>query len=417
MRIDADPFLRRASALLLRLPGRPSPALRCDRLRDRRDHHPRPSPPRHGQSVVRATSRARSSRGLRSRARSRCSSSPRPAWIAPRPAGETSTALCRGRRERSRNRRLLVCLGRLDRAGNYRVEGRAGTRQARARSGGQLLPLWRAVSPISKEVGNVTPASRQALSIFCSLVLLLLGSQAAVTGRTAARPEVRPQKRWSDARLKQTLIDFGQDEIGPSTLRKLGEPAILSRVERLLRVTRTNNALHYYSAFTLAYFGRNYRRNVRVLTYPVELLPRDSDKYHDRYVASSPVLFDPADHAPDLLVRLYARNRDPALLRSLFSFALDGGPAEGLFELRRDLMSDYPLNVLDVLRRSRDLTDEALWTLLAMPPGDSELPESKVVTHKIRQSLRHAKPAVRRYGRWFLREYDRRLRIRVRPPK
>jgi hypothetical protein len=134
-------------------------------------------------------------------------------------------------------------------------------------------------------------------------------------------------------------------------------------------------------------------------------------------VAQEPVPFDPADDVPELLVRLYDHNHDPTLLSSLFSFALDGARYESLRDLRVGLLGEHPLHVLDFLRHSRGMTEDALHDLLPTERGVSEEPDSKNVIHQVRRSLRQAKPSVRRYGRWFLREYARRLRANDSAPK
>jgi hypothetical protein len=247
---------------------------------------------------------------------------------------------------------------------------------------------------------KMTSAAMQALVLCCSLIPLLLGGQAA------ARTEGRPGKAWSEAQLKQVLVAFGQDNTSASTLRKLGQPAVLSRVAALQSTTPTGDALHYFTTFTLAYFGRDYQRNVRTLAYPVQLLTKDNSQYQADYVASDPVSFDPAEDVPDLLVRLYDHNHDPNLLKLLFSFGLDGAYGENLIGLRSGLIGEYPLNVLDAIRHSRAMTGEAIEALVF---GE---PESKGPDRDIRRALGHAKPAVRRFGRWFLREYARERRAR-----
>jgi hypothetical protein len=255
-----------------------------------------------------------------------------------------------------------------------------------------------------KRAQSMMPRAKQALILCCSFVPLLLG------GPAAARTAARRGKVWSNAHLKQVLIDFGQDNIGVPTLRTLGQPSTLARVAALQRTARTDDALHYFTAFTMAYFGRSYGRNVRVLTYPVELWSQDNRRYQERYVAHDPVSFDPADGVPDLLVRLYDHNHDRKLLGLLISWGFDGAYAENIMDLQRGLMGEYSLDVLDVLRHSTVMTGGALEALLPIAPGDPELPESKGVIRDIRQALVRAKPPVRRYGRWFLREYARRLR-------
>lgn len=240
-------------------------------------------------------------------------------------------------------------------------------------------------------------SSVQALVLCCGFLPVLLG------GRAAARPATRSGTVWPATRLKQAIVDFGQENIKETTLRRLGQPSTLARIAALQRTARTDDALHYFTTFTLAYFGSNYRRNLRVLTYPVELFSKDNRKYREQYVAEDPVFFDPAEHVPELLVRLYDHNHDQTLLKLLFSWGFDGAYAENIFIVRLGLMSEYPLNVLDVLRRSPLMTEQALAAL-------NDLPESKGVVRDIRKALGHAKPPVRRYGRWFLREYARRLK-------
>jgi hypothetical protein len=265
---------------------------------------------------------------------------------------------------------------------------------------GSMKPM----KPRRNDSQSMTPTVKQALVLCCSLVPLLLG------GPAAARTAARPGEVWSNAQLKRAVLDFGQDDIRAPTLRTLGQPSTLARVAALQRTARTDDALHYFTAFTLAYFGRSYRRNVRVLTYPVELFSKDNSRYQEQFVAHDPVSFDPADGVPDLLVRLYDHNHDRKLLELLFSWGFDGAYAENIFIVQLGLMSDYPLHVLDVLRHSRLMTEQALAAL-------EDMPEGKGVVRDIRKALGHATPVVRRYGHWFLREYARRLRANGSTPK
>src|SRR5579862_77700 len=112
---------------------------------------------------------------------------------------------------------------------------------------------------------ELKPDLSRSRHICCVLLVLLFGVGVGI--------QAAPQRpvRWSDAQLQKAVADFGQAEISKSALRKLGEPHTLLRVAKLQRMTHKDEALHYYSAFTLAYFGKDYRRNLRALIYPIQL--------------------------------------------------------------------------------------------------------------------------------------------------
>src|SRR5438445_5858975 len=96
-------------------------------------------------------------------------------------------------------------------------------------------------------------SSRVLLLLRCALVT------ASLWGRPSARAEPRREAGQPRARLERAVIDFAQSTTTASAARRLRQPAELARVAALQRTTPTDDALHYYAAFALAYLGRNYR--------------------------------------------------------------------------------------------------------------------------------------------------------------
>jgi hypothetical protein len=165
--------------------------------------------------------------------------------------------------------------------------------------------------------------------------------------------------RLPDSRLKRIVAEFGIGDRKASVFRNADRAALLARLERMQRQTPRTSALYRYLTFTLAYFGHDYRGNARRLLHPVELWERRDPRY-DAYVHHGfPGEPEPIEDVPELLVRLYERNHDRALLTSVFSMTLDGGPAEGLSAERVQLLTEHPSACLKSLQHSRDLTANA----------------------------------------------------------
>jgi hypothetical protein len=77
--------------------------------------------------------------------------------------------------------------------------------------------------------------------------------------------------------------------------------------------------------------------------------------------------------------------------------------------VQQSVIRDYPIDVLDTIRRSRWMTQNLLENLV-LAPGDDPNLESNEVLRRFGQAIPRASPPVRRYGRWFLHEAARRLR-------
>src|SRR5438128_968470 len=102
--------------------------------------------------------------------------------------------------------------------------------------------------------------------------LFLALSAFAPMGAAASRPE----PPVSEARLKQIVKLFATEDEGKgaAALRKASLSQALPRLQRLQRKTPRNQELYIDLAFALAYFGVDYRRNVRRLAALDELWNR-----------------------------------------------------------------------------------------------------------------------------------------------
>ena len=167
---------------------------------------------------------------------------------------------------------------------------------------------------------------------FFGLCLSLL---IAAGSRAAAAP---PRQPFSDARLEQLVQRFaGDDKKIEAAFRKAGLRRVLPRLVQMQRRTPKNYELSFDLAFTLAYLGVDYRQNVRRLIALDELWDRGDPRWR-QYVSDGS---DKRDDIPGLVDALYRHNHDLALLRILFSWRLDGGPAEGLASDHVHLLTDH----------------------------------------------------------------------------
>jgi hypothetical protein len=98
------------------------------------------------------------------------------------------------------------------------------------------------------------------------------------------------------------------------------------------------------------------------------------------------------------LERLYLHNYDTALVRTLFSWRLDGGPAEALDAARIELFNLHPAAVLTVIRPSRLMTENALQTVLFYQRSV----EYRQIVAKLSNLSRQASPRTRRDAHRFL---------------
>jgi hypothetical protein len=225
----------------------------------------------------------------------------------------------------------------------------------------------------------------------------------ATMGAAAARPE----PPVSEARLKQIVKFFAEEdaEKGAAALRKAGLPQVLPLLQRLQRKTPKDQELYIDLAFALAYFGVDYQLNVRRLAALDELWNR-GDPSWQQYVSDGN---DMRDSIPDLMSTLYEHNHDPGLLRTLFSWGLDGGPAEVLDVGRVQLLTAFPLQVLRVTRHSADREEGAIRSLSDEVGADEA--EYRRATRSVRRASRRADPVLRRYIHRFLQRAGARWKI------
>jgi hypothetical protein len=233
------------------------------------------------------------------------------------------------------------------------------------------------------------------------LVLLSL-SLLAATGRSS--PAAPSHLSLSDAQLKQIVQRFAhEDRAGAArALRKGGLRQVLPRLARLQRRTPKDWDLSFELAFTLAYFGVDYQRNVRRLIALDELWDRQDPRWEQYVGMMHGRAGDMRDGIPPLVGALYRHKHDPALLRTLFGWRLDGFAAEILADERYDLLRSYPLQVLRTIQRNQRMEGQAIESIIyAAGPG-----EWRRTAARVRSSARGADPALRSYARRFLRRLN-----------
>src|SRR5207245_2808689 len=108
---------------------------------------------------------------------------------------------------------------------------------------------------------------------------------------------------------------------------------------------------------------------------------------------------DMRDSIPGLMATLYERNHDPALLRTLFTWRLDGGAAEVLSDVRFDLARRYPLPVLRTIRRGSKMRQEAIESITFSADR-----QYRTTVARLRSAARRAGPALERFTRRFIRQ-------------
>jgi hypothetical protein len=252
------------------------------------------------------------------------------------------------------------------------------------------------LAPLRRFSHHSDPSVRRAAAKILSFLQCDVG-----TGATSHQP-------LTDSRLKQLVMEFGLGRQNASVFRRVGLATILLRLASFQPRLQPETRLAYFMAFALAYFGQDYAHNIRRLTYALEL--SDSDvRAWEAYVDRNAPYEDTRDDVPELIARLYRHNRDPVLLRKLFSWHLDGGPAESAEIERVGLLTDCPLPVLQVLRTSPAREERALESL-----GDgvgAAADEYRRAVTRIRQAARQADPHLQSYTRRFLRRLGARWKI------
>src|SRR5207244_447982 len=86
---------------------------------------------------------------------------------------------------------------------------------------------------------------------------------------------------WPDAELKQAVRDFGSGKKGIVVFQRAGLSNVLPRLVRLQQQTPETSALYRYVTFTLAFLGKDYRRNVRQLIKPIVLYEAHARNWSD----------------------------------------------------------------------------------------------------------------------------------------
>jgi hypothetical protein len=216
------------------------------------------------------------------------------------------------------------------------------------------------------------------------------------------------QQPLTDSRLKQLVMEFGVGARDVSVFRRVGLGTVLPRLASIQRKLPPETQLSYFTTLTLAYFGHDYARNVRRLTYALELWDSDVNEWQT-YLNRVAPYDDMRDDVPGFIADLYRHNRDPALIRKLFSWHLDGAPAEAADAERVGLLTDYPLPVLYVIRTSRTREERALASLGDGVGADEN--EYRRAVSRIRQASRHTDSHMQAYTHRFLRRLAARYNI------
>jgi hypothetical protein len=152
---------------------------------------------------------------------------------------------------------------------------------------------------------------------------------------------------WSRARLEQAAVDFAQGRTTAAVFLGPNATTLRAQLAQLQDATPETNYLYQSVTFTLAYLGTNYRQNLEELKRPIELWRKNDPKWE----AYQPVLH----HVPILLEVLYLHNHDVSILKTLFSWHLDGYPADVLAHVRIRLVIAKPLETLQTIRGSSDM--------------------------------------------------------------
>lgn len=229
--------------------------------------------------------------------------------------------------------------------------------------------------------------------ILCALVLATLLPDARAS--SLAKPPL------SHSRLKQLVMEFGMERRNDSVFRRAGLATVLPRLAEFQRSMPPETRLAYFTAFTLAYFRRDYGRNVERLTYCFELWDADVKKWQ-AYLDRAGTWEETRLDVPFLIARLYRRHRDPGLVRRIFSWGLDGAAAEGASYERVQLLTDYPLAVLNTVQPSQRMTRMALDSLCNGVGADKN--EYERALANILRSSRRAQPPLRGFMRQFVRQ-------------
>jgi hypothetical protein len=242
-----------------------------------------------------------------------------------------------------------------------------------------------------------------------ALLVLLVGT----TGQqTDAVTGTRRGNAWSEAQLTQAVRDFVSGKANASAFQTTRLPMLLRQLVRLQQSTPETSPLYRDLTFTLAYLGKDYRRNVRRLIKPVVLYEAHARNWsdYDRTGVHEP---DVLEEVPDLISRLYAHNYDLTLLKLLCSWRLDGGPAEVLSATRYDLLARHPREVLKAAQHSEEIAG-CMAGAAAFCLVDSDAEYRRFVA-SIRRAVRRRGSGLRRFTHGFLDEVTD-LRRQIRKP-